>query len=112
MKIGVISNLYPPYHIGGYELGCKEIADGLRRRGHEIEILTSNYRFNDEIEESKIHRLLWADFGSKNNLDYNESINSSAYRKKNRDTLNKFLNEFKPDAIYLWNLQGFHPDLV
>ena len=32
MKILVLSNLYPPDYIGGYECGCKQAVDALRAR--------------------------------------------------------------------------------
>ena len=36
MKILVVSNLYPPDVIGGYELGCRQAVDALRARGHDV----------------------------------------------------------------------------
>ena len=44
MKILVVSNLYPPDFIGGYELGCRQAVDVLRDRGHEVRVLTSTPR--------------------------------------------------------------------
>ncbi len=41
MRILVITNLYPPHILGGYELGCEQIVNDLRRRGHEVAVLTS-----------------------------------------------------------------------
>ncbi len=41
MKILVITGLYPPYHLGGYEIRNKNIIDSLARRGHEIMVLSS-----------------------------------------------------------------------
>ena len=41
IRILVLSNFYPPYHIGGYELRCRSVVDGLRRRGHHVHVLTS-----------------------------------------------------------------------
>ncbi|MDD2891084.1 MAG: glycosyltransferase, partial [bacterium] len=43
LNILVVSNLYPPYYIGGYELVCKDVVDSLRNKGHNVSILTSNY---------------------------------------------------------------------
>ena len=40
MKILVLSNLYPPDIIGGYELGCQQVVDALRARGHDVRVLT------------------------------------------------------------------------
>jgi glycogen(starch) synthase len=41
MKILVLSNLYPPDFLGGYELACKQAVDCLRRRGHEVRVISS-----------------------------------------------------------------------
>jgi glycosyltransferase involved in cell wall biosynthesis len=41
MKIGIISNLYPPHERGGAELVARRIADELSKRGHEVSVLTS-----------------------------------------------------------------------
>jgi glycosyltransferase involved in cell wall biosynthesis len=36
----LVSNLYPPYWIGGYEQIAQWVSHGLRERGHELEVLT------------------------------------------------------------------------
>jgi glycogen(starch) synthase len=41
MRILVLSNLYPPDFLGGYELGCRQAADALAAAGHEVLVLTS-----------------------------------------------------------------------
>lgn len=43
MRLLFVSNLFPPHHLGGYEIVCKQVADGLRERGHEVSILTSTH---------------------------------------------------------------------
>ena len=43
MKSLFLTNFYPPVSRGGYEQWCQEIADGLRDRGHQIAVLTSQY---------------------------------------------------------------------
>ncbi len=41
MKIGIVSNLYPPVARGGAELVAQRIADELYIRGHEVFVLSS-----------------------------------------------------------------------
>lgn len=41
MRLLVVSNLYPPRVLGGYELSADKISRGLRGRGHEVHVLTS-----------------------------------------------------------------------
>jgi glycogen synthase len=42
LRILVISNLYPPQMIGGYERAIADCARLLYQRGHEVLVLTSN----------------------------------------------------------------------
>ncbi len=42
MKILVISNLFPPAFLGGYEVGAAWVCAELRRRGHEVMIWTAS----------------------------------------------------------------------
>lgn len=41
MKIGIVSNLYPPDSRGGAELVAARVADALYERGHDVFVLTS-----------------------------------------------------------------------
>lgn len=41
MRIGIVSNLYPPYERGGAELVASRIADGLAVRGHKVSVLST-----------------------------------------------------------------------
>ena len=44
MRILFISNLYPPFSIGGYEQICSDIAIRLQNLGHDVHVLTSSFR--------------------------------------------------------------------
>lgn len=44
MRILVISNLYPPFSLGGYEERIATVVRGLRARGHAVRVLTSHFR--------------------------------------------------------------------
>ena len=39
----IVSDLYPPYYLGGYELRCAQVAEALSGAGHAIRVLTSTY---------------------------------------------------------------------
>jgi glycogen(starch) synthase len=41
MHVLIVSNLYPPQVLGGYELVCEGVADAMRERGHRLTVLTS-----------------------------------------------------------------------
>jgi len=61
MKILVVTNLYPPQHIGGYELGCRDVVEKLCARGHNVRVLTSNFhdgRTETPPGETDVERVL------------------------------------------------------
>lgn len=43
-RVLAIQNQYPPHHLGGYELSCRDVMEGLVERGHEVTVLTSTDR--------------------------------------------------------------------
>ena len=43
MRILIVSNLYPPHYVGGYELHCSQVAKFLHESGHEVRVLSSSY---------------------------------------------------------------------
>lgn len=58
MKVLFLSNFYPPVSRGGFEEWCQEVADGLVARGHEVTVLTSDYKRADasELDAAWVHR--------------------------------------------------------
>lgn len=116
MKILVISDLYPPYQIGGYEINCRDSVDALTNRGHEVTVLTSTWGIERKAAQGKIHRL----------LDYDPSFlenRSNNYARKSIYLLHRFLqlrrvfvsrrnyqitrhmiSKIEPDIVYLWHL--------
>jgi glycosyltransferase involved in cell wall biosynthesis len=38
----VIGLHYPPHHIGGYEVSCRDVVERLADRGHDVSVLTSD----------------------------------------------------------------------
>lgn len=61
MKILLLTNLFPPDYDGGYELNAWKVANGLRGRGHQVDVLTSRWRAGfagDRTELPWVHRIL------------------------------------------------------
>lgn len=113
MKVLVLSNLYPPDTIGGYERGCRQAVDALQARGHEVLVLTSAPR-RPVAPEPHVRRTLklvdiWDHYYSRKcapatlHLNERESNRVSAY---NVHSLLSALEEFQPDAVYVWMTVG------
>lgn len=47
MRILIVSDIYYPYIMGRYELGCKDVAEKLSSEGHEVRILTYHLHEDD-----------------------------------------------------------------
>lgn len=41
LRVVLVIARYPPHHLGGYELRCRDVARELARRGHAVTVLTS-----------------------------------------------------------------------
>jgi glycosyltransferase involved in cell wall biosynthesis len=114
MKIVMISDLYPPNTMGGYEISCMVTSNELRRRGHDITILTSIWGADQSLVEENIHRLLF--FNEINHqliLRANDPFRLRrryyqilwAFKNRiNREKTYQFLASRKPDLVIFWNM--------
>lgn len=106
MRILIISNLYPPYYLGGYELRCKQICDGLVERGHVVTVLTSTHGVEGPRTDSNgttIHRRLHL-------LQPFDQPNTSSLRLRklrvgryNYACTAETIKELKPDIVFVWS---------
>jgi glycogen synthase len=46
MRILTITNMYPPHHLGGYELACWDVMRRMEAHGHRIHVLTTDTRLS------------------------------------------------------------------
>lgn len=44
VRVLVLTNFYPPHHLGGYELSCRDVMSRMAEAGHEVTVLTTTYR--------------------------------------------------------------------
>lgn len=110
MRILVISNLYPPFSIGGYEERCRQVIDRLRSRGHTVRVLTSTHGLNGEQMDNQIHRRLAIHgyFGH----PWLPIQQLFFLEKHNHHVLREELAGFRPDLIHVWNLGGLSKSLI
>lgn len=106
MRILFVSNFYPPHHIGGYEQSCREAADGLKARGHEIRVLTSTYGVKGPESDGEVFRWLETDIDWEPQPLGLRALRLLKREVRNQSALRRIVREFKPDLAYLWNLKG------
>ncbi|TNE45306.1 MAG: glycosyltransferase family 1 protein [Deltaproteobacteria bacterium] len=115
MRILVLSNLYPPHGIGGYEERCKDAVDGFRDRGHEVCVLTSTHQVENEGDlvptenDDHVLRKLWLSwFGDKP-----EGVGAFAAKlAEDLECLEQVLSEWQPDLVHVWSLGGLSKSLI
>jgi glycogen(starch) synthase len=107
MHILVISNLYPPYHRSGYELGCQDIVKSLRARGHQVKVLTSTYDTDITPTENAIHYALMMD------IEENSKWPAVFLKERvNQTVLERICRNFNPDVIFIFNLSNISLSLA
>ena len=108
MKILVISNLYPPETIGGYEIQCSQAVDQLRARGHEVLVLTSiPYSVPPQRLGYVLRVLRTPDVYSADRVELRSpywELESNLINPDNVYLLLDVIGDFGPDVCYLWNL--------
>jgi glycosyltransferase involved in cell wall biosynthesis len=109
MRILVLSNLYPPDVIGGYELGCSHVVSELMDRGHDVRVLTSVPREPVDAEPH-VHRTLRQPELFHSSRRHLRSpfweLESNLLNSGNVHDLLAEIEAFEPDVCYLWNLVG------
>ena len=112
MKILFLSNLYPPFNIGGYELICEAVNRAMRARGHETLVLTSNHTIEGRAlpTESDVRRTLRVHgfFGH----PWLGISKLAALELHNNEQLRSAVADFGPDVIHIFNLGGISKSLT
>ena len=114
MRVLTIGSMYPPHHLGGYELIWLDANRYLRDRGHEVRTLASDYRLAGAVDDEPgddVHRDLrwyWRDHAWPR-LSLRERIR---LERENADVLGRHLDEFRPDAVAWWSMGGMSLSLI
>ena len=118
MRILTVGSMYPPHHLGGYELMWESYVRHERAGGNEVRALCSDYRApdpdrtvggGDEDEGvSRDLRWYWRDHGF-------PRLGPGARLRLERHNiarLERELAEFRPDAVCWWAMGGMSMSLV
>ena len=109
MRILVLSNIFPPGFLGGYELGALDMARGLAARGHKVEILTSDYFPDDTgvVTDLPVRRILQCAGFNRNPSDNAGLVPVAAFIvPRNLRLLAAEIIRFRPDRVLCFNLFG------
>jgi len=107
-RILVLTNMYPPHHLGGYELSCRDVMDRLAARGHHVAVLTTTLRLPDvEDPPGERARGIARDlaFYWRDHVLQNPSIRRRvAIERHNQRALRETIDAVKPEVVSAWNM--------
>ena len=106
MKILIISNLYPPQVLGGYEILCGQVVQYLKERGHQVHVLTSNHQNAQSDHEATRTLNLYQSFDQKATFMRKARARTAAYNS--RET-SRMIGQVRPDVIFIWSLLRLTP---
>jgi glycosyltransferase involved in cell wall biosynthesis len=104
--------MYPPHHLGGYELVWRGATEHLRGAGHRVRVLTTDFDGGPGGEDDpEVFRELswywhdhaWPRLGWRRRL---------ALERGNAATLRRHLGELAPDAVAWWSMGGMSLSLL
>lgn len=112
MRILAVSNLYPPFFEGGWELVCHGVVEAARAAGHHVRVLVGDAdaarRPEAETEVYRQLKLYWSG-GHSVSLSPPQRL---ARERVNAATLLHHLREFRPDVVTWWGMAGIPLSLL
>jgi glycosyltransferase involved in cell wall biosynthesis len=105
--------MYPPHHLGGYELMWQAAVRALRARGHEVRVLTTDHSegAGRDEEDADVHRALrwyWRDHEfPRMSLRARRALESH-----NQAILTTHLEALEPDVVSWWAMGGMSMSLL
>ncbi len=115
MRVLCVGNMYPPHHLGGYELMWRAGAWALRDRGHSVRILTTDHRRADPDasipEDPDVHRELrwyWRD----HEFPRLSPLARLALARYDAGVFERQLREHCSDAVCWWAMGGMPLSLI
>lgn len=115
MRILVVSNLYPPNVVGGYERLAFSVAEALVAKGHEVYVLTSTYGGGSaSYDGQSIVRELRILANDKNIYQPFEitEADRDGINRSNAETFRLECEKIRPDVVFCWNLYFFDRSFI
>ncbi len=115
MRVLTVGNMYPPHSHGGYEVLWHSSVEHLRRNGHVVRVLTTDYSKDRATGagtgDPDVHRELrwyWHD----HDFPKISPIAAFGVERHDRAVFHRHLREFRPDAVAWWAMGGMPMSLI
>ncbi len=121
-RVLLVNLYYPPHHRGGYEGSCRDVAERLAARGHEVAALTSSVRTpgvddppgerDGAVGGVRVWRDLTAYVKRDGELWSPPPLERWRIERRNQAALRRAIDEHRPDVVGIWQLGGLSMGLV
>lgn len=112
MRVLAVGNMYPPQHLGGYELVWRSAMRHLRALGHDVRVLTSDVRIREpDAEDAGTFRELrwyWRE-GAFPRLGWRQRVE---LERHNAATLASHLADQRAEVVSWWSMGGMSLSLL
>ncbi len=115
LRVLAVGNVYPPHHLGGYEIIWQGVDRQLREAGHTVRVLTTDHRSPgaaaEEPADPDVHRELewyWRDHQWRR-LNPRSRLRLEQH---NASTFDRHVGELSPEVIAWWPMGGLSLGLI
>jgi glycogen(starch) synthase len=113
MRILTVGNMYPPHHLGGYELVWQSAVRHLRAAGHAVRVLTTDHReaHGTGTEDADVHReLRW--YWREHDFPRPGLTERLALERHNAAVFDRHLAEHAPELVSWWAMGGMSLSMI
>ena len=111
VKILVLTNLYPPVSPGVGEWRCQAVVEALELRGHNVQVLTSNFGITFEERGAEVERRLHLN-GAFGQPAVTEFKALRTLELHNQRVVAETVAQFEPDVLFVWSLRGLSKSMI
>lgn len=115
MRVLTVGNMYPPHHLGGYEITWRASVEHLRRRGDQVRVLTTDFTvahpdpaLADPEDVDRELRWYWRDHG----WPQITAPQRLRLERHNQAVLGRITDDFDPDLVVWWAMGGMSLSLI
>ncbi len=114
MRVLSVGNMYPPHHLGGYELVWRSATRHLRDGGHRVRVLTTGHREPSAAgaaEDDDVHReLRW--YWREHRFPRLSVVDTLRLERHNAAVFDAHVARFRPDVVAWWAMGGMSLSLL
>jgi glycogen synthase len=115
MRVLSVGNMYPPHHLGGYELTWRSAVAHQRRRGDEVRVLTTDFRSpapdrGITEDEGVFRELRW--YWRDHDFPRMGIAERRRLERHNIGVLGRHLQAFEPQVVTWWAMGGMSLSLI